>query len=309
MKFLASTVWPAITAQLASAKKRRIVVSAYLGSGASKLLPLRKRDTLVVNGSLQTLKTGATNPYELDRFLKRGVKCYSVEALHSKLCIADDYVIIGSANASMNSHQSLIEASLLLKSGAIADEVEDWIESLPLEPIDAKRLTNMKKAYRPPKWGVKAPSAKRPRVRGKVWLTWIKGETEEPQTTSFESRKVAAKKRQENATAEPFFITQPGTKLGRVFKGVSAGDRVIVIDLGEKPSCVYPPLRVLARPFSEKVEGKTVQFLLLEDDEGWMSLKDFRAGMRRLQVDVPSGGKANKQIPQSATLGLSRLWD
>ena len=144
MQFVGSTVWPTITSHLKKGKIRQVAAVAYLNTGAFELLPLRKGDTLVVNDSALALKkTGATNPYEIEKFKKKGVKCYGNEDLHAKLFVSDNYIVVGSANASSNSKNNLIEACLTVKSCDMAEEAEAWVFSLQLVPIDANRLKDI----------------------------------------------------------------------------------------------------------------------------------------------------------------------
>jgi len=180
MQFVGSTVWPTITSYLKKGKIRRVAAVAYLNTGAFELLPLRKGDTLVVNDSALALTTGATNPHEIEKFKKKGVRCYGNEDLHAKLFVSDNYIVVGSANASSNSKNNLIEACLTVKSQDMAEEAEAWILSLQLVPIDANRLRDMKKAYRFPKFWKKRGTKKRSATTARTWVTWVKGDCQSP---------------------------------------------------------------------------------------------------------------------------------
>jgi hypothetical protein len=61
-EILIKDVWSTITKFAKKSKKRNVAV-AYLGNNAIRLLPLDKDDSLVVDMSDASVKTGQTNPY------------------------------------------------------------------------------------------------------------------------------------------------------------------------------------------------------------------------------------------------------
>jgi hypothetical protein len=69
------SLWPKIIS-LAKKSRRKQVVVAYLGKGASKILPLQRGDVLVVDLSEQAVMNGQTDPHEVEKYIKRGVKVY-----------------------------------------------------------------------------------------------------------------------------------------------------------------------------------------------------------------------------------------
>jgi len=64
------------------------------------------------------LVTGQTDPYEIEKFQKRGVSIYSKVGLHSKVYVFDNKAIICSANISANSEKNLIEC------GFVSDDIK-----------------------------------------------------------------------------------------------------------------------------------------------------------------------------------------
>lgn len=307
VQFVGSTVWPTITSYLKKGKIRRVAAVAYLNTRAFELLPLRKGDTLVVNDSALALKTGATNPHEIEKFKKKGVRCYGNEDLHAKLFVSDNYIVVGSANASSNSKNNLIEACLTVKSRDMAEEAEAWIFSLQLIPIDANRLKDMKKEYRVPKFWKKTRTKKRSAATARTWVTWVKGDAPEPDTEEFESKYEEAKAQQGSGDEEIGWISQGGKRLSRLFSSVSPGDQVIIIDHSYKKGRVYAPVRALAKPSLHQVDGRNKRYLFVEayGDE-FIALSAFRAALQKCNVSIPVSGKSNKQIRSFA--GLTKLW-
>lgn len=62
---------------------------AYLGHDGAKLLPLKRGDCLVVDMSTATIKSGGTNPHEIEKLIKRGVQVFTRRNLHAKIVIVD----------------------------------------------------------------------------------------------------------------------------------------------------------------------------------------------------------------------------
>jgi hypothetical protein len=71
-------VWRAITRSAKQRPGRCWVAVAYFGTGASKLLPLTRGSTLIVNMSEESVRSGLTDPKEVLHLLNRGVDVHSV---------------------------------------------------------------------------------------------------------------------------------------------------------------------------------------------------------------------------------------
>jgi hypothetical protein len=117
-KFLTLKIWPRLT-ELATKSKQSWVAVAYLGNGATKLLPLKAGGRLVVDLSENAVKSGQTSPYEILKFIARGVNVSSVGNLHAKIFVFRDNAFVGSANASSHSANALIEAKRKLGDSKI----------------------------------------------------------------------------------------------------------------------------------------------------------------------------------------------
>lgn len=68
-KFLQADIWSQISS-LARRAKHRYVAVAYLGKRASRLLPLKEGDVLVVDIRAETVRGGQVNPFEVERYIK-----------------------------------------------------------------------------------------------------------------------------------------------------------------------------------------------------------------------------------------------
>lgn len=109
-RLLTDGVWDHLTKATAASRKPAYVAVAYFGSGGAKILPLPPGSVLVVDASEATVRSGQTNPSELIKLYRTGVKIHSYEGLHAKVYVLGNAVFVGSANVSKNSRDRLREA-------------------------------------------------------------------------------------------------------------------------------------------------------------------------------------------------------
>lgn len=151
-ELLTSEIWPHITASVNKKPGRCHVAVAYFGSGAAKLLPLRKGSTLIVDMSERAVRSGQTKPSEIGKLLKAGVDVHTVENLHAKVFVADGLPIVGSTNASHNSAETLVEAVLETQHREIVRSCRDFVRSLRGELVTPEYVKHMQRLYRPPRF-------------------------------------------------------------------------------------------------------------------------------------------------------------
>lgn len=245
-QFLQANVWPTIT-QLAKKARRSHIAVAYLGTGATKLLPLKSGDTLVVDFELDTIRAGQVNPAEISAYLHRGVKVYTHGNLHAKVFVFDNMAIIGSANVSKHSRDQLDEAAVLVTDKPVVDAARNFIASLCLEPVTPKYARDMQSEYVPPRVGGGA-KARRPKTRDPHSRLWFQGvitgefgakEVQVEKSKTPIARKAIVEKRK--YTVEPFseFVSRPESMK-------MPGDLIIRLELDQNDNIVvYPPGRVL----------------------------------------------------------------
>jgi len=158
--------WASIRRDLKS-KRRSLVVAvvAYVGADGPAVMPLRRGDSLVCDASPSAIKSRRTSAHSLLEYDRKGVAVYSLEDLHAKVICAKTFAWVGSANASENSRDHLIEASIRV-SGAQAQSVFEWalrqtvedralstddIRDLKLLPLDPAKLSAKRKSSVPPR--------------------------------------------------------------------------------------------------------------------------------------------------------------
>lgn len=109
----------------------------YVGAGASDVMPLRKGDMLVCDASPAAIKRRLTSTKALRQYDRMGVSVFSLAGLHAKVIATKSFAWVGSTNASDNSRDNLIEASVRVE-GARARAVLDWALS---QAVDDRALT------------------------------------------------------------------------------------------------------------------------------------------------------------------------
>jgi hypothetical protein len=144
-------VWERITALARQNAKKSFVAVAYFGANGADLLPLSKGSWLAVDASEAAVKSGQTCPTALIKLQRNGVRIFSVNHLHAKLFVFGRIGIVGSANASANSANLLIESTITFASSRDVNAAITFIRDecclLELEP---ERLVQLSKLYRPP---------------------------------------------------------------------------------------------------------------------------------------------------------------
>jgi hypothetical protein len=151
-KIITENIWEEITQEVILNPDKSMVAVAFFSTGASKLLPLTKGSTLIVNASERIIKSGQTNPNEIIALLKKGVKIYNYENLHAKMYLIGEKLFIGSSNASNNSANGLKESMLVSTDKNIVNEGKSRIIELAITSLGLERLKQLKKIYKTPKF-------------------------------------------------------------------------------------------------------------------------------------------------------------
>jgi hypothetical protein len=307
-------LWDELDTRIPKAKAVRAAV-AYLGMGASSLLPLRKGDRLVVDMSLRAVRSGATDPREVQRFLRRGVEVFSRGSLHAKFFIIDKTTIAGSSNISNHAKHSLEEAAVMTDDTATTRRAVDTFEQLCNEPVRKDYLRKCLKEYRPPKFlrGPARSGTTRTVAQGKVWIIsgiedWDMPDAE--QAASDLVMKKAQKKLRDFERAEvdgTYYDSAPA-----FFPRLQEGDWLIVCGRAGRGFDVYPPARFLGVGDYARGGGKRRLVLLQENPKGAHTIRwtTFRNAVpRSLKVARWSRPKTGPIVREADADALLRLWD
>lgn len=125
------SAWHVIKTRMRRAKKSQQLFAAvaYVGAGATQVMPLRRGDVLVCNASDAAIKQGSTSAEVLKKFFDRGVKIFNEPRLHGKVVVFPSRAFVGSANASSRSRDVLYEAVIETTEPGIVASSQRFVES------------------------------------------------------------------------------------------------------------------------------------------------------------------------------------
>lgn len=144
-KFHSDDSWSRIR-DLAKMRGRRLVAVPFLGKGAIRRLPLQAGDLLIVRLDEATVKSGQTSPFEIGKFLRKGVEVHAQSNLHAKVFVFGKTAVIGSTNVSTTSEEHLLEAVVETSDSRAVSAAASFVRSLRgdvVTPQYAKRLEKM----------------------------------------------------------------------------------------------------------------------------------------------------------------------
>lgn len=241
-------IWKTIP-EIIKMSKHTDVAVAFLGIDGSKILPLKKGDRLIVDMSPATVKAGATNPFEIEKLIKRGVKVFTRRNLHAKVVLTDKSVLVGSANVSKNSRDMLDEAAIFSTDALAVKRSRDFIERICIEPVLPKYLEECQKLYRPPRTAggniTKSTSYQKRASHAKLWIVSLQvASIPNKELDKYESSEKVAVKRinPETSVLENFhWAFRP-----KMTDELESGDLIIQCVLQEDKSVlVYSPSRLI----------------------------------------------------------------
>ena len=135
--------WPAIRAAVGAASGRVVAAVGYIGQDAHYWLPLKAGDILVCDASEIAVRNGATNPRHIADFLVADVEVWSEEGLHAKVVVLPRRAFAGSANASNNSANGLVEAVLETSDTAAVRSLREFVMSRGHRRVDAEEVARL----------------------------------------------------------------------------------------------------------------------------------------------------------------------
>lgn len=289
--FLGANVWSALTAEAKRYEGKSFVAVAYLGTGAANRLPLKKGSILVVDASESAVKSGQTNPAELMRFRKRGVRVFSMPNLHAKVFVFGGVAFVGSTNVSDNSANVFSEASIRSRQVSVVSGARQFVRALALNEVGPQKLESLLTIYKGRKKRAEGGRRRRSRSDRSFYIVRLT-EGEEPQE-DVKAIKKGVKKAKELMTSnkthrETYFWNSP--KIANRYK---SGDSILPVFCNSKNKILYvePPAEFL---HSHKTRRKRYfNFEQLRRNE--LSVSEFRRKMPvRLKKRIDRAGKVRQ---------------
>ncbi len=278
IKFLSDDIWPIIKSLSGKSRKTKVAV-AYFGAGAATQLALKKGDTLLVAMTLSNVKAGQVNPFEIEKLYNKGVHIFNLPNLHSKIYLFDKSVIIGSANVSSNSADTLIESGLLTDDIKTVSQADSFIKTHCIEKVEQDYIEVCKKNYNPPKFfgSRQKRTITKSKFKGQLSRLWVIStkhssvEDEIPAKDDKHFDEMISNKR----TFKKEKISYP---LSNSFiQQVREGDIIIEVFTAKVNSKVFEPKRALGVSLNKL---KTHKILLVEErknpkTKGWKKLENI----------------------------------
>lgn len=227
-RLISETLWD----EVKSLQRPRTVTYAAIAYYSKDLLHLKKGDILVCDASEVSISLGKSSGKLLLKLHKKGVKIYSEPALHAKVACIGSSVLVGSANASLNSEKSLVEAAVLSRDSGLYAQVLSFVTQLA-KPEALLTTAQLKVLAEIPVHAKGGPSTPRPpvKIEGTSVAWWLStGPMSEKLKKELALQRekglnVAKKLAPEVETSELDFISWP--MRFRVAKEAKPGDRVI----------------------------------------------------------------------------------
>lgn len=147
-EFLGPHPWGTIAKKLYRQRPRLCAV-AFIGQlGPELLRHLTVGDLLVVNASREAVASHATSPDALAALIDAGVDVRSSPKLHAKVLVGATMAVVGSANASRNSTESL-EAVVFSQDKAVIRAARSFVEKVARDanPVDDELLIELRRVW------------------------------------------------------------------------------------------------------------------------------------------------------------------
>lgn len=125
-RLISETLWD----EVKSLQRSGAPTSAAIAYYSRDLLYLKEGDILVCDASFDSISSGKSSGNLLLELHKKGVKIYSQPALHAKVACIGSNVLVGSANASSNSENRLVEAAVLSQDSGLYAQVLAFVNQL-----------------------------------------------------------------------------------------------------------------------------------------------------------------------------------
>lgn len=312
MRVVVNDVWQHLSSRW-DQSPRHVAVAYY---SCDDGLAFAADDVLVVDASDKAIASGQTDASALRRAVKAGARVYSMPALHAKIYALGEHVLIGSANSSRSSRDTLIECLAESRNPHAVAQSIAFVTALSEHAavVDEAFLARIEKikVTRAPNGRGRRPdvSVRRPRC-------WLVGVHEVPypgDEAAVEARKNELAQEAHSANEELGWFWWPGDT--SVFhRDVQAGDLIVQIWSPRAGPCdeqdiqVYRHARLCEIETQRGVRARAYHAAWPADYEStWISLTDFRSLIARTGWNVRVTKGSCREIPGEISSLLADLW-
>jgi hypothetical protein len=250
--------------------------------------------------SLRAVKSGATNPDEVRKLLKRGVQVYTRASLHAKVIVTERVAIVGSANASRHSRDYLDEVAVSLQDARARGQLASVIESYCAEPVRPEYLELCRTLYRPPRMnsGSRKP-ASRASSRSKLWFLGGLRRLDLSEAEQESIRPIEKEAERRLSAAHGTEVTWIRySRRPRAFRVMEPGQWAIACFQEGAGRVVEAPAQLIQKRLWRSRRGKSYAYLLFEVPSGGedVALTAFRRKVRKHMPELDSSRPRTRAI-------------
>ena len=288
----------------------RFIAVAYLSCDTD--LTFSPNDVLVVNASDGAIQSGQTDAKALRRASEAGAKVFSNDDLHAKLYVLGPKVYIGSANASLNARNGLIESMAWSADPYVVGSAMNFIGGLQCssgavdEPF-LKRIEALPVSAR--KWAGRQRKAPLPIIEPQCWLVCLAEDAGYPGDHEAADKLNEELGEQWQQEVDWFWWPSDGSKF---YKEARKGDSFIEIVSKKSTSSagrarVTPPQIILEAIPDEK--RKQFHYIWSGDaNDHDLSWREFQNLVAQADWSVDLTSHSQRLIPQQIARQLVKLW-
>lgn len=312
-QLLSDSLWPTLQT-LSSGGGLKLAAVSYATS--DEYVQFGCDDILIVDASDSAVEQGQTDAHLLEEAFERGAEVYSYPGLHSKLMVLNGHAVVGSANLSVSSAESLVEVALVSNQPSIVGMAIFIIHELKeaADLIDEAFLERIKQIEVKARIG--GSIARKPRLtesfQPRTWLVGVR-ETDKDfpdEEKAIKQGEAVAKQALDGPDNRPDELSFAGKS--RIRTEARAGDYIIpVVWSGENsdtPSKVYRHTPIL-----HKQEGVRRTFLFVEQlsnhEDTAIGWDKFQVLAERIGVPGRLGPNSARQLKDSQADELLRRWE
>jgi len=309
-KLVSSGLWAEVS-KWAKLSRRRSAAVAYATNENG--IRFGKGDLLIVNASDQSIATGQTSVKLLQTAFHHGADVFSCPNLHAKVLLLDEIAVVGSANLSASSRDTLIEAGLVTDHPRTVGMVAAFLKQLQQisDRVDGrflKRVSQIKvnRTFFEHANGRREINVMQPRI----WLvsvTQLSDKLYEDERADAERGLEKAEELTEHSSSEVSWIRFTGASKFR--REAKPGDSVIQIWRSEKggsPSVVYKNQPILRRQDEESCTRFYVEEFKSSERTA-LNWKSFQTLARRIGLPEPTMNTIRELSADQAD-ALFSLW-
>lgn len=309
-QLITGDVWAQANKHFKKNEKKTACI-AYVTSNA---LALSKGDTLICDASDYEIKFGSTSAKTLDFYFRKGVEIYSNPALHAKLLVGDIKLVIGSANLSERSANTLVESAVIIYNDVLVSQAKAFCynlltekDSVLLSRDHIDRLLKIKVVRRNVK-PVPKTSVRKKSFGNKYWYIKLFEMSDREYNRVKDKIEVSEQKVIAKQEVNPDDISSAFFKKVSSFSSsVKMGDQILINwqNNAKTRRYIYPFATVLS---VDRNESETVLVYENSGVDYRYTLSQFTTFIKALDLKKPFGLPRGKQVLKEDAVTLKKNW-